>query len=116
MTGGTACQIIIIEIYHYGTGVNLRQTANIITILRHFSMEHTHDVSRLMERNGKFHLATDLGEKELEEITDYKAVMGSQMYSALTIQPDITHVRGCPLAAIMILDFEYWMHTYLPYA
>jgi hypothetical protein len=69
-----------------------------------------------MEHNGNFHLAMDPGEKELEEITDYKAVMGSQMNSAFTFQPDILHVRGCPLAAIIILDFEYQMHTYLRYA
>jgi hypothetical protein len=116
MTGGMACQFISIEIYHNGTGVNLRQKANIMTILRLFSMEHINDVSRQMERNGSFHLATDPGETELEEITVNKAVMASQMYSALTIQPDISHVRGCPLAAIMILDFEYQMHTYLQYA
>jgi len=45
-----------------------------------------------MDPNLKLHLAEDRGEKELEDITDYQAVMGSLMYAALTTRPDISYV------------------------
>jgi hypothetical protein len=36
-------------------------------------------------------LAEDWGEKELEDITDYQAVVGSLMYAALATRPDISY-------------------------
>ena len=42
-----------------------------------------------MDPKLKLDLAKDQGEKELEDITDYQAVMGSLMYAALATQPDI---------------------------
>ena len=44
-----------------------------------------------MDPSVKLDLAKDRGEKELEQedITDYQAVMGSLMYSALATQPGI---------------------------
>jgi hypothetical protein len=84
---GPARQFVGIGIHRTGTGdgtwVGLGQKAYIITILRRFSMEHTHDVSTPMDPNVKSDLAEDRGEKQLEDITDYQAVVGSLMYAAL---------------------------------
>jgi hypothetical protein len=77
---GPARQFLGIEIHHDrtgdGTGVSLGQKAYIITFFSQFGMEHTHDVSTPMYRNVKLDLAEDQGEKELEDITDYQAVVG----------------------------------------
>jgi len=54
-------------------------------------MEHTHGVSTLMDPNIKLDLAEDQREKELEDITDYTAVMESLLYTALATQPDISY-------------------------
>jgi len=54
-------------------------------------MEHTHDVSTPIDPNVKMDLAEDRGEKELEDITDYQAVVGSLMYAALATRPDISY-------------------------
>ena len=48
---GPARQFLGIEIHRNGTGVSLGQKAYIITILRRFGMEHTHDVSTPMDPN-----------------------------------------------------------------
>jgi hypothetical protein len=77
---GPACQFVGIGIHRTGTrdgtGVGLGQTAYIITIFRRFGMEHTHDVSTPMDPSVKSDLAEDRGEKQLEDITDYQAVVG----------------------------------------
>jgi len=44
-----------------------------------------------MDPNIPLNLAEDLGEKELEDITDYPAVVGSIMYAALATRPDILY-------------------------
>jgi len=92
---GPARQFLGIEIHRDGTGdgtgVSLGQKAYIITILRQFSMKHTYDVSMPMDPNVKLDLAEDRGEKELEDITDYQAVVGSLMYAALAPRPDISY-------------------------
>jgi len=44
-----------------------------------------------MDPNIKLDLAEDRGEKELEDITDYQAVVGSLMYAALATRPDISY-------------------------
>jgi hypothetical protein len=44
-----------------------------------------------IDPNVKLDLAEDWGEKELEDITDYQAVMGSLMYAALATRPDISY-------------------------
>jgi len=54
-------------------------------------MEHTHNVLTPMDPNVQLDLAKDRGEKELEDITDYQAVVGSLMYAALGTWPDITY-------------------------
>ena len=87
-----ARQFLGIEIQYDGTGVSLGQKAYITTILRRFGMEHTHGVLMPMDPNIKLDLAEDRGEKELEDITDYQAVVGSLMYAALATQPDISYV------------------------
>jgi len=51
-------------------------------------MEHTHDVSTRMDPNVKLDVAEDRGKKELEDITDYQAVVGSLMHTALATRPD----------------------------
>jgi hypothetical protein len=92
---GPARQFLGIEIHRDGTGdgtgVSLGQKAYIITILRRFGMEHTHDVSTPMDPNVKLDLAEDRGEKELEDITNYQAIVGSLMYAALATRPDISY-------------------------
>jgi hypothetical protein len=55
-------------------------------------MEHTYDVSTAMNPNVKLDLAEDQGEKELEGITDYQAVVGSLIYAALATWPDISYI------------------------
>jgi len=54
-------------------------------------MEHTDDVSMATVPNGKLNLAKDLAEKELEDVTDYQAVMGLLMYASPATQPDISY-------------------------
>jgi len=88
---GPARQFVAIEDYHNGTGVSLGQKAYIISILRQFGMEHTHDVSTPIDTNVKLDLAEDQGEKQLEDITDYQALVGSLMYAALATRPDISY-------------------------
>jgi len=89
---GLAREFLGIEIYRHenDTGIRLGQKAYITTILKRFGMEHSHSVSTPMDPNIKLDLAENRGEKELEDITDYQAVMGSLMYSALVTRPDIS--------------------------
>jgi len=89
---GPARQFLGIEILHDDTGITLGQKAYVTTILKRFGIEHSHDVSTLMDPNIKLDLAEVWGEKELEDITDYQAVVGSQMYAALATRPDISYV------------------------
>jgi len=88
---GPARQFLGIEIHRDGTGISLGQKAYITTILRRFGMEHTHGVSMPMDPNVKLDLAKDRGEKELDDITEYQAVVGSLMYAALATRPDISY-------------------------
>jgi len=89
---GPACQFLGIAIHHDGTGISLSQRAYITSILRRFGMEHTHDVSTPMNPSVQLDLAKNQGEKELDDITDYQAVVGSLMYAALATQQDISYV------------------------
>jgi len=89
---GSARQFLGIEIHHNGTGITLGQNAYIPTILRRLGMEHTHGVSTPMDPNVELDLAEDRGEKELDDITDYQAVVGLLMYAALATRPDISYV------------------------
>jgi len=86
-----AWQFLGIEIHCDGTKVSFRQKADITTILKCFGMEHTDGVSTPMDANIKLDLADDRGEKELEDITEYQAVVGSLMYIALATRPDISY-------------------------
>jgi len=90
---GPARQFLGIEIHRdeIGTGISLGQKTYITTIFRRFGMEHTHVVSTPMDSNVKFDLAEDRGENELEDITDYQAVVGSLLYTALATRPDISY-------------------------
>ena len=88
---GPARQFLCIDIHHDGTGVSLEQTGYITTILRRFGMEHTHGVSTPMDPDVKLELAEDWGEKQLKDITDYQAAVGSLMYAALRTRPDISY-------------------------
>jgi len=74
-----------------GSGISLGQKAYITTILKSFGMEHNHRVSTPMDPNVQLHLAKNRGEKKLEDITDYQAVVGALMYAALAIRPDISY-------------------------
>jgi len=88
---GPARQFLGIEIHRDGTGISLGQKAYITTILRRFGMEQTHRVSTPIDPNIKLDLAEDRQEKELEDITDYQAVVRSLMYAALATRPDISY-------------------------
>jgi len=87
---GAARKRLGIEIRHNGAWVRLGQKGYITAILRRFGMEHTHSVSTPMDPNVKFYLADDWGEKALDDITDYQAIVGSLMYAALATGPDIS--------------------------
>ena len=54
-------------------------------------MEHTHGVSRPMDPSITIDLAEDRWEKSLDDITDYRAVVGSLMYPAHATWPDIMY-------------------------
>jgi len=54
-------------------------------------MEHSHGVTTPLDPNLKLDLAEHRGEEELEDITDYQAVVGSLMYAALATRPDISY-------------------------
>ena len=86
-----ARQFLGIEIHRDGTRASFGQKGYIATILRRFGMEHTHGVSTPMDPNVKLDLAEDWGEKELKDITDYQAVVGSLMYAALATRADIAY-------------------------
>jgi hypothetical protein len=91
MNLGPARQFLGIEIHRDGTGVSLSQKAYITTILRRFDMEHSQGISTPMDPNVTLDLAEDRGEKELEDIIDYQAVVGSLMYAALATRPDVSY-------------------------
>jgi len=88
---GPARQCLAIEIHRDDTGMSLGQTAYIAAILRPFSMQNTHGDSTPMDPNVLLDLAEDWGENELDDITDYQAVVGLFMYAALATQPDISY-------------------------
>jgi hypothetical protein len=88
-----ACQYFGIEIYwdKIRTGISHGQKAFITTILRRLGMEYSDNVSKPMNPNVTLNLAEDRGEKELKDITDYQAVVGSPMYAAFASRPDISY-------------------------
>jgi len=63
-----------------------------------------------MDPNIKSHSAEDRGEKELEDITDYQAVVGSLMYAALATWPDISYAVAA-LSRYNSLPFTSHMTT-----
>jgi len=91
MNLGPERQFLGIKIHRDGTGVSLGPEGYITIILRRSGIEHTHGVSTPMDPNVKLDLAQDRGEKELKDITDYQAVVGSLMYTALATRPDISY-------------------------
>jgi len=88
---GPACRFLGMKIHRDSTGVGLQQIFYIIISPRRFSMEHTHDVSTPKDPNVELDLAENQGEKELEAITDYQAVLGSLMYAARATGIDISY-------------------------
>jgi len=95
---GPARQFLGIEIHRQeygtntgtGTAISLGQKAFITTILKRFNMQNAHGASTPMDPNVKLDLAEDRGEKELEDIKGYQAIVGSLMYAALATRPDIS--------------------------
>jgi len=88
---GPARQFLGIQIHRDGTRVSLSQNAYITTLLWRFEREHTYGISTPMDANVRLDLAKDRGEKELEHIMDYQAVVESLMYTALATWPDISY-------------------------
>jgi hypothetical protein len=62
---GPVCQFLCIEIYRDAnvTGISLRQTASITTILKCLGMEHSHGISTPIDHNIKLDLAEDRGRR-----------------------------------------------------
>jgi hypothetical protein len=87
---GPARRFLGIDIHRDDDGISLSQEAFINTILKRFGVENTHGASTPMDPNVKLDLAEDRGEKELEDIKDYQAIVGSLMYAALATRPDIS--------------------------
>jgi hypothetical protein len=88
---GLARQFLRIEIYSDSTKVSLSLKVYITTILKRFNKEHTYSVLLPIDPDERLDLAEDREEKKLEDITDYQAVVGSQMYAALATRPDILY-------------------------
>jgi hypothetical protein len=91
---GLARQFLGIEIHcekhGTGTGVSLGPKAFITTILQRFNMENAHDVSSPIDPNVNLDLGTDLGEKELNDIKGYQAIVVLLMYAAHATRPNIS--------------------------
>jgi len=88
---GQLGQFLGIMIHRNGAGNSPGQKSYITTIIRQLGMEHTHGVLMPMDPNEKLNLAEDQWEKELDDVTDYEAVVGSLMYAALATWPDISY-------------------------
>ena len=61
-------------------------------MLTRFVMEYCHGVLTPMDPNIKLDLTQNQGEKQLEDLTDYQAVMRSLLNTALPTRPDILYV------------------------
>jgi hypothetical protein len=107
---GPAHQLLGIEIHRDGTRVSLGQNDYIATILRRFSMDHAHGVLTPMDPRIILDSAEDRREKELEDITDYQAVVGSLMYAALPTRPDISY-KVAALSRYNLWPFTGYMTT-----
>jgi len=88
---GQTSQVIGIVIHCDGIWVSLVKNSYITKILRQFGMEHICGVSMPMDPYVKLDLAENHGEKEMEHITDFQAVMGILIYRALATQQDILY-------------------------
>jgi hypothetical protein len=77
-----------------GTGTSTAfspsQMTFITTILKRFNMQNAQGGSTPMDPNVKLDLEEDRGEKELQDIKGYRAIVGSLMYTSLATQPDIS--------------------------
>jgi hypothetical protein len=91
-TLGPGRQFFGIEIHceQNRTSMKLGQMAFVTTILKRFNIQNDHAVSTLMDPNVMLDLAEDLGEKELNNIKDYQAIIGSVMYAVLATLPDMS--------------------------
>jgi len=107
-----ACHFMGIKIYPnaLSTGISLGQKAHITTVFSRFGMEHTHGVPTPMDPNVKFDLAKHWGEKELKDTTDYQAVVGSLIYTALATWADNSYVVAS-LSHYILLPFISPMTT-----
>jgi hypothetical protein len=89
-----ACQFLGIEIHPEenctGTGISLDQKAFITTILKRFNMENAYSATTPMDHNVKLYLAENRGEKKLNDIKGYQAIVGSLMYAALATRPNLS--------------------------
>jgi len=92
---GPARQFFGIEIHRdeNGTGISLGQKAFITTILKRFHIQDAHVLASPMDPNVKLHLADVWGKKELdtESVKHYQALVGSLMYAALAMRPNISY-------------------------
>jgi len=127
MNLGPSSEFLSIKIYRDSTRVSLSQKDYITMIFRLFDMEHTHSISTPMDSNVRLYLAQNQGEKELEDIIDDQAVVGSLMYAALATRPDIpyavadlSHYNSRPFTSLMtagkrVLQYlkwtaDFWLH------
>ena len=89
---GVAGQFLGIKIHcvENSTGISLGQKAFITSILKRFKMQNAPNVSTPLDGNVKLDPAENWGEKELQDIKGYQAIISSLMYMALATQPDIS--------------------------
>jgi hypothetical protein len=91
MNIGLAHKFLSIEIYRNGTVVSFEGKAYIVRFLWQCGMEHIQDVSLPVDPNFKFDLPDDMGQKELDHVTDDQAVVESPMYTVLVTRADISN-------------------------
>jgi len=105
-----ARQFLAIEIHRDDYGISPGQTAFITSILKRFHMQDAHGVTTPVDPNVKLDLADDRGEKELDtdSAKHYQAIVGSLLYAALAMRPDISYevaalcrYNSCPFTSHM---------------
>jgi len=87
-----ALQFLFIAIHSKDTRICLGQRTSNTGILKPFSIEDTHCVLIPLDPNVKLNLANNTKEKELDDITDYQAFMGSLICPSFATWPNILYV------------------------
>ena len=81
---------IQIQCEENSTCISLDQKAFIITILKLFNMQNTHNVSTAMAPTVTLDLAKDLGENDPKDSNGYNALVSWLIYPAVASRPNIS--------------------------